>query len=132
MTLRLSLAQAAALGLCKAQTRTRRRDPTGADSPQARLQSLLTRHWPNSVLIEFTGAVPGRRFRLDAAFPLVRLGIEVDGWEYHGKHKGDFLRDRERDRQLVLHGWRLLRFAASEIRRNPWGVLDQVRQALGE
>jgi very-short-patch-repair endonuclease len=62
----------------------------------------------------------------------VRLGIEVDGWAHHGQRKADFLRDRERDRQLVLHGWRLLRFAASEIRRNPWGVLEHVRQALGE
>jgi len=65
---------------------------------------------------EYRGAVPGRRYRLDIAIPAARLAIEVDGWQWHGKHKRDFARDRERQNLLTLHGWRILRFSAGQIR----------------
>ncbi|MFW6343077.1 MAG: DUF559 domain-containing protein [Halothiobacillaceae bacterium] len=42
----------------------------------------------------------------------------------------DFKRDRARDRLLVLNGWRVLRFYASEIRQQPEQVVEQVAQAL--
>jgi very-short-patch-repair endonuclease len=78
---------------------------------------------------EFEGAVPGRRFRLDIALPAARLAIEVDGWEWHGKHKGDFTRDRERQNLLTLHGWRILRFTAGQIRKDVAGCIEMIRQA---
>lgn len=78
---------------------------------------------------EFENAVPGRKYRLDIAIPAARLAIEVDGWEWHGKHKGDFLRDRERQNLLTLHGWRILRFAAGQIRKDTAGCVEQIRLA---
>lgn len=65
---------------------------------------------------EYRGAVPGRRYRLDIAIPAIRLAIEVDGWQWHGRHKGDFARDRERQNMLTLNGWHILRFSAGQIR----------------
>lgn len=135
MTLRLTLAEAAKLGLAveglPAPSRKAKRSATGADSPQARLQDLLTQRWPKEAVAELTNVVPGRRFRLDVGFPAHKLAVECDGWEWHGKHKGDFQRDRERDRLMTLQGWRILRFPASQIRKDPWGVLEQVNLALG-
>ena len=79
---------------------------------------------------EFENAVPGRRFRLDIAVPEARLAVEVDGWEWHGKHKGDFTRDRERQNLLTLNGWRILRFTAGQIRKNPQSCVELIVQAV--
>lgn len=56
-----------------------------------------------------------RKFRLDMAFPEHKLAIEVDGWQYHGKYKDSFKRDRIKQNLLTKHGWRVLRFFYQEI-----------------
>lgn len=99
-----------------------------ADAPATRLWMAL-KHFPG-VAQEFEGAIPGRRFKLDVAFPEHKLCIEVDGWEWHGKHKGDFQRDRERQNLLTLHGWRILRFTASDLRNQLSSCVAMVQQAL--
>lgn len=104
----------------------KRRARDDNDLPQRLLYEGLKKAIPE-VVAEYGGAVPGRKFRLDCAIPAIRLGIELDGWEWHGRHLNDFKRDRERDRLLTLEGWRLLRFTASEV----MGDLDAcVRQVL--
>lgn len=80
--------------------------------------------------LEYKDAVPGRRFRLDIAFPDARLCCEVDGWEWHGKHKNDFQKDRERQNLLVLNGWRVLRFTALDIRRDVNGCRERIMIAI--
>lgn len=73
--------------------------------------------------------MPNRRYRIDIAIPRSKLAIEVDGWEWHGKHKGDFQRDRERQNLLTLHGWRILRFTAGDVRRDVEACVNLVLQA---
>ncbi len=94
-------------------------------SVQDRLFDLVSSRFPEAQK-EFSGAIPGRRFRLDVAIDRLKLAIECDGWQYHGKFKQDFHRDRERDRLLTLNGWHILRFAASTILKDPWTVLYTV------
>jgi very-short-patch-repair endonuclease len=79
---------------------------------------------------EFKNAIPGRRFRLDIALPAERLAIEVDGWEWHGKHKGDFQKDRSRQNLLTTHHWRILRFTAGEIRQDLSAVMATLAAAI--
>lgn len=79
---------------------------------------------------EMEHAVPGRKYRVDIAVPESMLAIEVDGWEWHGKHKGDFQRDRERQNLLTIHGWRILRFTAKDIRQDLAGCIEMVQLAL--
>ncbi|MBN6741427.1 DUF559 domain-containing protein [Acidithiobacillus sp. MC6.1] len=79
---------------------------------------------------EYRGAVPGRKFRIDVAFPGHRLAVEIDGWQYHGQHLSAHRKDRERMRLLTLHGWRLLPFTAGEVLRDVAGCVDQIRIAL--
>lgn len=100
-----------------------------ADAPAPRLWAAV-QHLPGAQN-EFAGAIIGRKFKLDVAFPEQKLCVEVDGWEWHGKHKGDFQRDRERQNLLTLNGWRILRFSASNVRNDLAGCVAQVRQALG-
>lgn len=105
------------------------------DLPQEKLWRACVYRWPEKVrakelVWEYPGAVPGRRFRLDIAFPADRLACEVDGWEHHGKYLSDFKRDRERDRCLILEGWRVLRFYAEEIHHDSEALVNQIEKAL--
>jgi very-short-patch-repair endonuclease len=79
---------------------------------------------------EFENAVPGRKFRIDIAFPNQWLAIEMDGWQYHGKYLADFKRDREKQNLLTLNGWRILRFTASDVNNHLERSLDIIENAL--
>lgn len=59
----------------------------------------------------------GGRYRLDFALPRLKIGIELDGYEYHSS-KEAFTRDRERHRQIEAAGWRIIRFSGSEVVAN--------------
>jgi len=70
---------------------------------------------------------PDRRF--DAAFPLERLAIEWDSRRWH-ELADAFARDRERDRQALLHGWRVVRFTWTDVVDHPSEVVDTVHRLL--
>lgn len=69
----------------------------------------------DGIELEFKGAIPKRRFSLDIAIPSLKIAIEVDGWQYHGKYKESHTKDRERQNLLTLAGWRVLRYTAKQI-----------------
>lgn len=79
---------------------------------------------------DYVGAVPGRKFELDVACPAYRVGIEVDGWLWHGKRKQDFLRDREKDYCLMLEGWQVLRLQAGLLYKEPQEAVERARRFL--
>ncbi|MFH1987408.1 MAG: DUF559 domain-containing protein [Pseudomonadota bacterium] len=82
--------------------------------------------------LEFKGAVPGRKYRIDIAFPVSKVAVEVDGWEWHGKHKDDFTRDRERQNLLTENGWKILRYTAGQIRGDVHACVEQIKRTTGE
>lgn len=66
---------------------------------------------------------------VDLAYPDAMIAIEIDGYRWHStpvqkRH------DEQRQNQLILLGWRVLRFSASEVRRRPEVVVQAIRQAL--
>ncbi|MEA2010049.1 MAG: type IV toxin-antitoxin system AbiEi family antitoxin domain-containing protein [Actinomycetota bacterium] len=67
--------------------------------------------------------------RFDVAFPPERLAIEWDSRRWHELVEA-FSRDRERDRQALLHGWRVVRFTWVDVTRHPEDVVDTVRRLL--
>ncbi|MEN8239472.1 MAG: hypothetical protein ABFR53_09750, partial [Actinomycetota bacterium] len=70
---------------------------------------------------------PIRRF--DAAYPHAKLAIEWDSREWHEIAEA-FSSDRERDRQALLHGWRIVRFTWLDVTEHPQEVADTVRSLL--
>ncbi len=70
---------------------------------------------------------PDRRF--DAAFPTERLAIEWDSRRWHDLADA-FARDRERDRQALLHGWRVVRFTWSDVTDHSNDVVNTVHRLL--
>lgn len=70
-------------------------------------------------------SVFGGRYRIDFALPDRKIGIELDGYSWHSSPEA-FTRDRARQRELELDGWRIIRFSGSEINND---ADDCVRQA---
>lgn len=68
----------------------------------------------------------GHRYRIDLAYPDLRIAIELDGWADHGT-RGAFDHDRERGNDLELDGWTVLRFTSRSAQHD---VVRIVRAAL--
>lgn len=66
--------------------------------------------------------------RVDAAYPDVKLAIEVDGFEHHSTPEA-FQRDRTRQNRLVALGWTMLRFTWSDVVHSPADVARTVDHA---
>lgn len=78
--------------------------------------------------VEFHPHVGGREvdFRI-VGTPIV---IECDGWQYHGRDKDQFERDRAGDAEFTAHGWIVLRFTYRRITTRPADVARQIRSAV--
>jgi hypothetical protein len=59
-----------------------------------------------------------------------KLIVETDGWATH-RTRLAFERDRERDIELQLEGWRVLRFTWRQLTERPDWVATKVLAALG-
>lgn len=108
----------------------RRRAKRSDATPQEILTEAAVALWGSAAVPEFENGVPGRRYRIDLAFPAARLAVEVDGWQFHGRMLGDFERDRERQNLFTLQGWRILRYPAGVIRSDLSMVIAQIALAL--
>lgn len=65
------------------------------------------------------------RFRVDFAFPEVRLAVEADGRAWH-----DARRDSSRDNKLRGLGWEVLRFTGSRIYWEAPAIAEEVADAI--
>jgi very-short-patch-repair endonuclease len=96
--------------------------PDGLLEP--RMARLLRDHgFPRAV---FQHPVPDASARLDFAYPAIRLGIEVDGYEVHGTPRA-MTADHERQRRLVAAGWTMIRFTWHDVVRRPSRVAADLR-----
>lgn len=69
------------------------------------------------------------RYRVDLAYPDLRIAIELDGWAHHGTRRA-FDRDRERGNDLELAGWTVLRFTSRSTRDDVVRVVRAARAAV--
>jgi hypothetical protein len=68
-------------------------------------------------------------FLVDFFWPAAKLIVEVDGYTYHSM-PGAFERDRERDQQLTLAGYTVVRFTHKQVTRQPALVRRRLRALL--
>jgi very-short-patch-repair endonuclease len=73
--------------------------------------------------------IGGRTYRIDAAYPALKLAIEVDGYAKRSTPEA-MARDLARQNALVLDGWTILRFPWSRIVGDPSGVAEEIVRAL--
>ena len=99
-------------------------------SPYAdRLGEELDRQFPGRVMREYR-PVPGRRFRIDFAFPAEKVGIEFDGYRHHGFSYAGFHGGAARQNILVGHHWWILRYTLKDVRDHLDDVVAQVHTLL--
>ena len=92
---------------------------------------LKAQHHHNGMRIDFVI----QRFDRDYERPFrmtPKVAIECDGHEFHERTKEQAQRDKERDRQLTLDGFTVIRFTGSEIWRDPMKCAEQVDELLDE
>lgn len=97
---------------------------------EARMLDLLDRHGfpPPERQVEVPW-LSGAAERVDLAYPSARLVIECDGRRWHTR-ESDFERDRRRDNEALLAGWRVLRVTWDQVVNDEAGVVSLVRRAL--
>jgi very-short-patch-repair endonuclease len=100
----------------------------GESRPEARIYRWIvaaglpkpkSQHWVR---------VGRRNYRLDLAYPELKVGIEYDGWDAH-RTRTSFDADAERDVMLEDAGWRMLHFTSKSTRSF---VVEKVANALAE
>lgn len=73
---------------------------------------------------------PVGRFRIDFAYPELRIAIEVDGYGSHSSPTA-FQSDRDRQNILVSQRWTVLRFTWADVVKRPEHVAKVVADAIG-
>lgn len=66
---------------------------------------------------------------VDFHWPESNVIVETDGYAYHSS-RGAFERDRERDQQLALAGYVVVRFTYKQVMETPEAVVNRVRRLL--
>lgn len=84
----------------------------------------------HSWICDYAQAVPHRKFEVDLSIPKWCIGIELDGWLWHGKRKQDFLRDREKDYLLSMAGWQVYRIEAGLVYKDKSEAIRRIRMFL--
>jgi very-short-patch-repair endonuclease len=70
--------------------------------------------------------VDGHTYRLDLAYPDLKIAIEYDGWDWHSR-RASFDGDRARQNPLELMDWIVLRYTSRSTKQV---VVAQVEQAI--
>jgi len=63
------------------------------------------------------------------AFPDQKVAIEVDGWAFHSNAEV-FVGDRNRQNNIALLGWKVLRFTWLDLTEYPQRVIAEIEHAI--
>jgi very-short-patch-repair endonuclease len=66
---------------------------------------------------------------VDALWPAARLIVELDSWEFHA-HRAAFEKDRDRDADHLLAGYRTIRVTHRRLSEEPERLAAQIRALL--
>jgi len=66
---------------------------------------------------------------VDALWPEAKLVVELDSWEHHG-HRAAFERDRARDPELLIAGYRTIRVTHRRLDRESERLATEIRKLL--
>jgi hypothetical protein len=96
---------------------------------QAILSLACLLEFDKDVHLEFL-PLQGRRIRLDIAFVDLKVAVEVNGWSNHGKTLDAFKLDHQRTRDLMLAGWVIVPFTATDAKMDTTSCLMFIRSFL--
>ena len=96
---------------------------------QYRLEVKVARLLRTSKLPVPARQFPLGRYRIDFAFEPLRVGVECEGFEYHG-NRLQWKRDKRRTSWIEAQGWRLVFVSWDDVTLRPAETLDRIRYAL--
>jgi very-short-patch-repair endonuclease len=102
-------------------------DPGDSDL-ETRVLRLIVRNGLPVPVQQHRVRTGGRTFRIDLAYPDLRLAIELDGWAYHNTRTA-FDDDRARANLLVADGWTVVRFTSRSTEREIVTCIEATRRA---
>jgi len=74
---------------------------------------------------QYRVTVDDHRYRIDFAYPHIKLGIEAHGLKWHmGRER--WIKDLRRDRRMKTIGWTLLYFPWDDIQLEPRRVATEI------
>jgi very-short-patch-repair endonuclease len=80
--------------------------------------------------VQFLTQHPIGRYRADFVvfhrYSPLRVVVECDGFEYHGRTREQDTHDKKRDRYMSQNGYRVLRFTGSEIMQDVWSCVSEI------
>ena len=104
-------------------------DPAAESPPESALRVAIHLGGLPLPCSQLVITTPIGELRVDFAWLLQHLIVEVDGFAYHSD-RAAYRRDRERSNALQLLGWRVLRFTWEQIVGRPDWVVAQIAAAL--
>ena len=105
------------------------RDITDAADLRSMLEVLLLQLSDDHQLPQPVANAQVEGFTVDFYWPHKRLIIEADSYTYHSMPSA-FERDRERDQQLTLAGYTVVRFTYKQVTRQRHAVAERIRRLL--
>lgn len=102
-------------------------EPGAHAESERKLHAILRRAGLVGWVAQYRIALPNGVAFADVAFPEQRIAIEVDGRRHHADR---FEEDRLRQNEIVLRGWRVLRFTWKMLTERQDLVLSRIVQLL--
>ncbi|MCV7220706.1 DUF559 domain-containing protein [Mycolicibacterium elephantis] len=109
--------------------RARRLLHAASDGARSEAERLLLGLLRNARITGWRANHPFGPYKIDVAFTVLKIAIEVDGWAFHSDEEA-FQHDRNRQNHLILHGWQVLRFTWLDLVEYPQRVLAAIRSAV--
>jgi len=97
---------------------------------EAKLLPLIVSRGLPTPLINHKMTIVGRTLEVDCLWPEQRVVVEADGRKFHD-NPAAFERDRRRDRNLQVAGYRVLRITWAQVDQEPEATLTAIRRLLG-
>jgi very-short-patch-repair endonuclease len=96
------------------------------------IESPIEQLFWDYAMVRVYGIVPQHKienYRVDFAVPDKKVAIELDGHDYH-KTKKQRTYDAERERNIELLGWKVIRFTGSEVYKDVDYCVEQVNKFI--
>jgi hypothetical protein len=99
------------------------------ESPIERAFYVRLRLYVKDLEPQYSIFAEGHNYRADFAIPSKKIVFEIDGHEFH-KTKEQRTSDAQRERDLKVAGWNVIRFTGTEIHNDIDGCIEDARKLI--
>ncbi len=100
-----------------------------SDGARSEAERLLVKLLREAGITGWKTNYPVGGYKVDVGFPKQKVALEADGWAFHSDAEV-FVVDRNRQNEIALLGWKVLRFTWLDLTEYPQRVVAEVRQAI--